>query len=212
MDLTGLKEVLALIESGEIQTMARDTAAPSPMAHEILNANPYAFLDDAPLEERRARAVSLRRVDPAAASDLGQLDREAIAEVRAQAWPEIRNSDELHDFLLDVCLLPVNTDFVSGDVLSSGSPPLAISRSPDLELLAEQLIGTGRVTRALWKATDGTMEALVAAERCDLVKLSLPDVSFSPPLSVPLGFEEKAASEEEALRKIIHGWIEVLGP
>ena len=93
MDLTGLKEVLSLIESGQIRTMA-DTAAPSPMAHEILNANPYAFLDDAPLEERRARAVSLRRVDPAAAGDLGQLDPDAIAEVRAQAWPEIRNSDD----------------------------------------------------------------------------------------------------------------------
>jgi ATP-dependent Lhr-like helicase len=64
MDLEGLREILAMIDRQEIRTVAVDTPAPSPMAHEILNANPYAFLDDAPLEERRARAVSLRRVDP----------------------------------------------------------------------------------------------------------------------------------------------------
>ena len=63
--------------------MAVETAAPSPMSHEILNANPYAFLDDAPLEERRARAVSLRRTDPDLAAGIGALDPDAIAEVRA---------------------------------------------------------------------------------------------------------------------------------
>ncbi|HEY7163921.1 MAG TPA: DEAD/DEAH box helicase [Candidatus Binatia bacterium] len=212
MNLNGLKEVLGLIDSGQVQTMARDTAAPSPMAHEILNANPYAFLDDAPLEERRARAVSLRRVDPAAAGDLGQLDPAAIAEVSNQAWPEIRNSDELHDFLLDVCILPVNTELDSGNISNSGSPSLPVSRSPGLPHFADQLIRAGRVTKASWPVENGRMEAYVAAERCDLVKLCLPDVSLSPPLGVPLGFEEKAASEEEAFRKIIHGWIEVLGP
>ena len=70
------------------------------MSHEILNANPYAFLDDAPLEERRARAVSLRRTDPDLAGGIGALDPAAIAEVRAQAWPDVRDADELHDALL----------------------------------------------------------------------------------------------------------------
>src|SRR6185503_17599066 len=93
-------------ESGAIQTVAIDTPAPSPMAHEILNANPYAFLDDAPLEERRARAVSLRRVDPRMAQEFGRLDPAAIDEVRRLAWPEVRGAEELHDLLLGVCLLP----------------------------------------------------------------------------------------------------------
>jgi ATP-dependent Lhr-like helicase len=194
MDLTGLEEIIGLIGSGAIQTIARDTPAPSPMAHEILNANPYAFLDDAPLEERRARAVSLRRVDPTLGRDLGQLDPEAIAEVCRQAWPEIRNADELHDFLLDTSLLPVE-------------------KASDWQPLAEQLIRNGRVTVASWPMNDNSVrQAYVAAERCDLVRRCLPEIAFMPPVSVPLGFEEKTTSEEEAYRKIIHGWMEALGP
>ncbi|MGH6630443.1 MAG: ATP-dependent DNA helicase, partial [Burkholderiales bacterium] len=99
MDLDGLKEILTRIDNGAIETLAIDTPAPSPMAHEILNANPYAFLDDAPLEERRARAVSLRRIDPWLGREFGQLDAAAIAQVCQQAWPEARNADELHDLL-----------------------------------------------------------------------------------------------------------------
>src|SRR5439155_1337255 len=82
-------EVLARIGRGEVATRAIDTAAPSPMSHEILNSNPYTYLDDAPLEERRARAVALRRTDPDLAAGLGALDPAAIAEVRAQAWPDV---------------------------------------------------------------------------------------------------------------------------
>jgi ATP-dependent Lhr-like helicase len=104
MDLEGLQEILGMIGRAEIRTVAIDTPAPSPMAHEILNANPYAFLDDAPLEERRARAVSLRRVDPWMDGELGRLDPAAILEVCDQAWPDVRNADELHDFMLSVCL------------------------------------------------------------------------------------------------------------
>ena len=89
-----------------IRALAVETPAPSPMSHEILNANPYAFLDDAPLEERRARAVSLRRTDPDLASGLGSLDPAAIDEVRRQAWPEARDADEVHDALLTLCWLP----------------------------------------------------------------------------------------------------------
>src|SRR5260370_17361865 len=64
MDLDGLKRVLREINSGEIKCIAVDTPVPSVFSHEILNSNPYAFLDDAPLEERRARAVELRRTLP----------------------------------------------------------------------------------------------------------------------------------------------------
>ena len=86
MDLEGLQQLLRDIETGAIQTVAVDTPVPSQFAHEILNANPYAYLDDAPLEERRARAVEMRRVLPASVlSEVGALDPAAIAEVRADA-------------------------------------------------------------------------------------------------------------------------------
>ena len=80
MSLEGLKSVLASIRSGEIEVFAKDTVQPSVFAHQILNAMPYAFLDDAPLEERRARAVSLRRALPEDARDLSALDPDAIRE------------------------------------------------------------------------------------------------------------------------------------
>jgi ATP-dependent Lhr-like helicase len=107
MDLSGLERVLRGIESGAIRTVTLDTPEPSVFSHEILNANPYAYLDDAPLEERRARAVMLRRTLPADAADgTGVLDPAAIAQVAAESWPDVRNADELHDALLTLIVLP----------------------------------------------------------------------------------------------------------
>ena len=101
MDLAGLERVLAGIESGDIKIVARDLTEPSPLALEVLSARPYAYLDDAPLEERRTQAVMSRRwLSPEAASDIGRLDPEAIARVRSEAWPEATNADELHDALV----------------------------------------------------------------------------------------------------------------
>src|ERR671921_2993923 len=101
MDLERLTDLLRRIESGELQLVARDLPEPSPLAHEILNARPYAFLDDAPLEERRTQAVYTRRAfEPSSADDLGALDPAAIEQVRDEAWPDIENADELHDTLL----------------------------------------------------------------------------------------------------------------
>jgi ATP-dependent Lhr-like helicase len=193
MDIDGLSALLAKIDSGEIATLAIDTPAPSPMAHEILNANPYAFLDDAPLEERRARAVSLRRVDPRLDREFGQLDPQAIAEVCKQAWPEARNADELHDLLLGICLLPADL-------------------RRDWQSLAGQLIDHGRATVATWQDSNGGQRALVAAERVDLLKICLPEVSFTPAIALPLGFAETAATAEDAIKKIVQGWLEVSGP
>jgi ATP-dependent Lhr-like helicase len=195
MDLDGLQKIIAGIESGEINTLAVDTPAPSPMAHEILNANPYAFLDDAPLEERRARAVSLRRTDLRLEREFGQLDQSAIDEVCRQAWPEVRNADELHDFLLGVGILP------------------AMERR-EWRSIAEELIKNHRATEATWRPKDSEtpMRAYIAAERCDLVRICLSDVTFSPLVELPVGFREESVSEEEALRKIIQGWMEAIGP
>src|SRR5262249_28677246 len=100
-DLDGLLAILRDVESGKIEVVGLDTREPSPFAHELLNVQPYAFLDDAPLEERRARAVSQRRtLSTDALRDLARLDPDAIAQVRAEAWPLVRDADELHDVLL----------------------------------------------------------------------------------------------------------------
>src|SRR5207244_6033562 len=91
--------------------LAVDTPVPSAFSHEILNANPYAYLDDAPLEERRARAVEMRRALPdAVLSEVGRLDPAAIAEVCDEAWPDVRDAEELHDALLTLGALPEPTD------------------------------------------------------------------------------------------------------
>lgn len=195
MDLEGLREILDKIGREELRTISIDTPAPSAMAHEILNANPYAFLDDAPLEERRARAVSLRRVDPWMDGELGRLDPAAIQEVCDQAWPDVRNADELHDFMLSACLLPVG-------------------EQPDGLDFARQLIDAGRATVISWSTDsgDGTRRAYVAAERLALVRVLLPRAVADPELDLPDGLTRVPTSEEEAARRIVHGWMEILGP
>jgi ATP-dependent Lhr-like helicase len=112
MDLDGLRRVIEGIESGAIRTVAIDTPEPSFLCHEILNANPYAYLDDAPIEERRARAVQLRRTMRSDASDgAGILDPAAIEQVAAESWPEVRDKDELHDALLTLITAPPSPDW-----------------------------------------------------------------------------------------------------
>ncbi|MGI9167736.1 MAG: DEAD/DEAH box helicase [Pyrinomonadaceae bacterium] len=103
MDVESLEALLGAIERNEKNLFARDLLEPSPLAAEILNARPYAYLDDAPLEERRTRAVSQRRwLDPATAADIGKLDQAAIDRVRSEAWPQVQNADELHDALVEL--------------------------------------------------------------------------------------------------------------
>jgi ATP-dependent Lhr-like helicase len=107
MDLDGLKDLLERMAEGTLRTVAIDTREPSPFSHEILNANPYAFLDDAPLEERRTRAIQLRRtLSPADARNMGTLDPAAIAQVAEESWPVVRDEHELHDALLTLIILP----------------------------------------------------------------------------------------------------------
>jgi ATP-dependent Lhr-like helicase len=102
MDIDGLKELVAGIESGRVNVVVRDTTEPSVLAHEILNGRPFTFLDDAPLEERRSRAVPLRRGLPVEAHELGRLDPAAIARVEEQVRPDPRDEHELHDLLLNL--------------------------------------------------------------------------------------------------------------
>lgn len=114
MDLDGLREVLRGLDSGRIRRVAVDNPVPSVFSHEILNANPYAFLDDAPLEERRTRAVQLRSTLRSDVSDgAGVLDAEVIAQISAEVWPDPRDADELHDALLSLVTAPADEEWES---------------------------------------------------------------------------------------------------
>jgi ATP-dependent Lhr-like helicase len=188
MDTEGLGRVLEAIDGGSIRTLCAETPAPSPMSHEILNANPYAFLDDAPLEERRARAVSLRRTDPDLAGGLGSLDPAAIREVCREAWPEARDADEVHDALLTLGMLPEG-------------------EGAGWQSFLDALLAVGRVT----VAQSGASRFFVAAERAMWVRKAIPQVVFSPAPPAIAGVREPA-DEDEALVEIVRGWMSVAGP
>jgi ATP-dependent Lhr-like helicase len=185
LDLDGLKEVLRGMASGAIRTVAVDTPVPSAFSHEILNANPYAFLDDAPLEERRARAVELRRSLPASVlEEVGKLDPAAIAEVTEDAWPEIRDADELHDALLTLIALPISEEWAS---------------------YFGQLAAEQRATRA----SRGDLTYWVVAERTKTFVAIFPDAVLENALPE---VEAAASSRDDALLALVTGWISHSGP
>ena len=196
-DLDGCREVLAGIESGEIEIFGRDTVQPSVFSHQILNAMPYAFLDDAPLEERRARAVPLRRALPEDSRDLTRLDPEAIRRESENAWPRIRDIDELHDALLTLGVLPDNPD-------SRKWPEMAgFSNFSWLQQLAD----AGRAYRVV---TGTGLAAWVAAERIDLVRRAYDGVTAGrePKSSLPK-FE---GTREDGILALLRGWVDSIGP
>jgi ATP-dependent Lhr-like helicase len=157
MDLEGLKDVLRKMRSGEIKCIAVDTPVPSVFSHEILNSNPYAFLDDAPLEERRARAVEMRRTLPESVlQEVGALDPAAIAEVRADAWPDVRDADELADTLHTLIALP--EDF---------GPPDRRSPAEAWQGLFETLRRSNRATRARLSGAISTQPGAAAVHEND---------------------------------------------
>jgi ATP-dependent Lhr-like helicase len=101
MDVDGFLALLARIEEGSVTVECRDLTGPSPLAHTIIGARPYAFLDDGDAEGRRTRSISTQRLlEPQDAADLGRLDPEAIERVKSESWPEVGNHDELHDALV----------------------------------------------------------------------------------------------------------------
>src|SRR5262252_8843177 len=111
MDIDGLKQLVAGIESGRVTVVVRDTTEPSVLAHEILNGRPFTYLDDAPLEERRSRAVPLRRGLPVQPHELARLDAAAIARVAEQVKPDPQSPDELHDVLMNMVAVRPVTDW-----------------------------------------------------------------------------------------------------
>jgi len=227
MDIDGLREVLRGIEEGRIRCLAVDTPVPSQFCHEILNANPYAYLDDAPLEERRARAVEMRRVLPAAVlEEVGALDPAAIEQVQAEAWPDVRDADELHDALHTFVVMPEQTrSQVSGLRSQESSQLLAVgSRLRDSQLTAgwstffERLQGERRAFVADVPTESGTRRFWVAAERADMFAAFHPtDISAgegaraTQPDETP-ALASKAVDRDEALLAAVRGWMEHVGP
>ncbi len=193
MDSEGWLSLLRRMERGEVELLTRDLPSPSPLAMEILGARPYAFLDDAPLEERRTQAVLARRwSDPESADDLGALDPEAIAAVGAEAWPEARNSDELHEALTALGCI--------AEAEAAGQPHW-------LQWLAE-LARAGRATR-LQVAHDRAL--WTPLERLAWLRSIYPQAACEPRLPLPAGYDQ-LLDEEEALGELIRARLSGFAP
>jgi len=203
MDIDGLEEVLRRIEHGEIRCIARDLPEPSPLAAEILNARPYAFLDNAPLEERRTQAVYTRRASERNGSDgLGILDATAIEKVKTEAWPEATNPDELHDALM----------------LIGAMPPEEIQRNArngNAEHFISTLVAENRATRilvSLERSDPATKTFYIAAERLPMLRAIYPNAVCEPELVLPDSMYGKTWERADAIRELVRGRIEVCGP
>lgn len=190
VDLPGLKVILEQISQGEIQQIARDTREPSPFSYELLNSNPYAFLDGGEAQERRARAAQSRRsLTVESVEDLGKLDPAAIVMVISEAQPAIRDADELHDVLLSrIAVLE--------------------SREPELRRWFDQLVREERATR--FERPDGR-GAWASAERWPAVCAVFPDALANPAIEVPNTVKQEWDSVEARLG-MIRGLLEVSGP
>ena len=186
MDLDGLLQILHRVENGTIRTAAVDTPEPSPFCHEILNANPYAYLDDAPLEERRARAVQMRRTIRDDLDGTGILDAAVIAEVAEESWPVVRDADELHDALLTLIVVP----------------PVSEWNVWFAELVAQK--------RATILAVNGT-QYWTSAERLELARIAYPSAEIEPEIAA-LPQVQLPERQEDAFAEILRGWLESSGP
>jgi ATP-dependent helicase Lhr and Lhr-like helicase len=203
MDLDGLKTLLRGMASGAIHVLAVDTPVPSQFSHEILNANPYAYLDDAPLEERRARAVEMRRVLPESVlEEVGKLDHGAIAQVREEAWPDVRDADELHDVLHTLVALAEGFEI----------PTLAAKEAARMGHqdslwgnYFQRLVSEGRAGVAVWNSR----RYWVAAERTRSFDAIFPEARFERSLA---DVETVQPSRDDALLTLVTGWMSHIGP
>ena len=200
MDVVGLEQLLARMEAGELALVCRDQVEPSPFAQAVLNANPYAFLDDAPLEERRMLAVQSRRwIDPDTASNLGTLDPAAIDRVRAEVWPQPANLEETHDALLVAGALDL--------------PALAGERGgkAPIEAWLHELAASGRASRI---ALPGAPAPLwVATERyAELAQIWPDHVRQLGPGDIARRVGTALGSRDDALRELVRGRLAIAGP
>jgi ATP-dependent Lhr-like helicase len=203
MDLEGLTALLKKLESGDVKIVARDLTAPSQLAAEILGARPYAFLDGAPLEERRTQAVASRGfVDAQSAEDLGRLDADAIAAVREEAWPTPRDVDEMHEAVL--ALGAVNRD--------------ELARESTWQTLLDGLTESRRATALIPLPAHGGREQMdtpplwIAAETLPMWRAVHPDAALQPAIEAPAEFAQKEWTREDALVEILRARLACTGP
>jgi ATP-dependent Lhr-like helicase len=203
MDIDGLEEVLRKIERDEIRCIARDLPEPSPLASEILNARPYAFLDNAPLEERRTQAVYTRRASESRGrgsnDGLGILDAAAIEKVQKEAWPEATNADELHDALMLIAVMTEEDVAVSTRHDQNGV---------SAEHLLKELVVSNRATKVRF----GEKTFWAAVERLPIVQAIYLNARLEPELIVPDSMRGKTWERANAIRELIRGRMEVCGP
>jgi ATP-dependent Lhr-like helicase len=191
MDVDGWLDILREIEAGRIKLIAKDTREPSPFSHSILNANPYSFLDDAPLEERRARAVSVRRtLTTEDMRDLARLDSEAIERVAAEAQPIVRDAEELHDMLLTLFAVP------------SKEATLWFHHF-------NELVAQGRASE-IRRADQPIL--LIAAERWPWIQAVMPGAQASPVPTLPEEIAQQTIDPEQAAAALVRGRLEISGP
>ncbi|HET7922050.1 MAG TPA: DEAD/DEAH box helicase, partial [Gammaproteobacteria bacterium] len=207
MDADGFLHVLERLQSGSVRVLARDLAAPSPLAQEILSARPYAFLDDAPAEERRTLVVQSRGViSPEEAGSLAALDPAAIVRVRAEVWPDVRNADELHDALTVLGFLAEAEGVRGAGVPDSG-----------WQHLLHELIAAKRATRlrldAATASNRGAQGSLwVAAERLHELLTVYPAATPDPVIEPVIESGGEPLARESALRELLRSRLEMSGP
>lgn len=196
MDIENLEKLLSSIHANKLKLITADLREPSPLSQEILNARPYAFLDDAPLEERRTNAVINRRwLDPSEAAELGNLDKEAIENVKKEAWVAVENSDELHDALV-LCGFLTEKEGQNRN------------GSIDWKEYFQNLINEKRAA----VLENGETRLWIAGERIPQLKAVFPKRKFEPEIQLPEKLRAQTFTKEEALVEILRGRLEALGP
>ncbi|MBA3477361.1 MAG: DEAD/DEAH box helicase, partial [Lautropia sp.] len=197
MDAPGWLRLLQGLEDGSIALHTCEPTSPSPLSAEAINARPYAYLDDAPIEERRTQAVQNRRyADPQSSDDLGRLDPEAIDAVRREAWPQARNGDEMHEALVGV-----------GAVTQAEA-----AREADWYRWLQELAQEGRATCLLVQGAEGPTNLWVATERLPQLRSVFAQAQPQPDVVVPAEYAAETWPRDQALRELVRSRLSSLGP
>jgi len=200
MDIDELEALLSRIEGKTVQCVAVDLPEPSPLCHEVLTAKPYAFLDDAPAEERRTLAVNLKRtLEPAQIRDKGVLDQSAVEQVRTEAWPLASNDDEVHEALL----------------LLGGMRPeeLAAQRPAEVwRTSLARLAAQGRAGLFSFEGDGAPCRMHIVAERLPQWRAAFPEGAIAPEIEAPERERRRQWDEESALVELLRGRLELCGP
>jgi ATP-dependent Lhr-like helicase len=204
MDLEGLIELLRGIKDGTIRCLAVDTPTPSQFAHELLNANPYAYLDEAGLEERRARATSLSRN---LADEPGKIDPAAIAAIRKEIWPDLRDENELHDLLHSLIALPLHVvdreEARYWPVFYERLTQKARARTLDLDGIP-CWVATERLPHIAALCPTSQNGVILRLEQSRRIPSESPQISEEK--------ETNQVTKELAIQKLVQSWLQILGP